>query len=100
LNIDIGLPPDSVYACTAETVLLALEGRFESFSLSKSLSLSKTKEIYKMGVKHGAKLSAIRGPNGLITPEQIQKCRVLALERRKTWNLAKKSENRHEPQLF
>ncbi len=87
LNIDIGLPHPSVYACTAETVLLTLEGRFESFSLSKQLSLSKTKEIYRLGVKHGAKLSAIRGPIGLVTDTQIDRCRSLALERLKTWNL-------------
>ncbi|MBI2711234.1 MAG: hypothetical protein HYX41_00020 [Bdellovibrio sp.] len=87
LSFDIGLPHPSVYACTAETVLLALEGRFESFSLSKQLSLEKTKEIYKLGVKHGAKLSAVQGPAGIITDEQIDRCRSLALERLKTWQI-------------
>ena len=100
LDIDIGLPPPSVYACTAETVLLALEGRFESFSLSKQLSLEKTKEIYKLGVKHGAKLSAIQGPNGLITEEQIDTCRALAMERLKSWEIGKAGLTTHyfEPQ--
>ena len=87
LSIDIGLPHPSVYACTAETVLLALEGRFESFSLSKQLSLEKTKEIYKLGVKHGAKLSAVQGPGGIITEEQIDRCRLLAQERLKSWKI-------------
>lgn len=87
LSIDIGLPQPSVYACTAETVLLALEGRFESYSLSKQLSLEKTKEIYKLGVKHGAKLSAIQGPGGIISEEQIRNCRSLALERLKSWKI-------------
>jgi predicted amino acid dehydrogenase len=84
---DIGLPKPSVYACTAETVLLALEGRFESFSLSKQLSMEKTKEIYKLGLKHGAKLSAIQGPLGFVTDESIARCRELALKRLPTWNL-------------
>ena len=87
MNVDIGLPGSAVYACTAETVLLALEGRFESFSLSKQLSLEKVKEIYKLGVKHGSRLAAIRGPDGWITDEKIIRCRALALERLKSWNL-------------
>jgi predicted amino acid dehydrogenase len=87
INVDIGLPPPSVFACTAETVLLAMEGRFESFSLSKQLSLEKTKEIYRLGVKHGAKLAAIQGPLGLVTDETIETCRTLALERLKTWKI-------------
>src|SRR6185312_7269033 len=33
VTCDIGLPQPVVYACLAETVLLTLEGRFESFSL-------------------------------------------------------------------
>ena len=89
LNVDIGLPKPSVYACTAETVLLALEGRFENFSLSKQLSMEKVKEIYKLGLKHGATLSAIQGPAGVITDDQIRLCRALAIERLKSWNLSK-----------
>src|SRR5262249_1848435 len=63
LTCDIGLPKPAVYACLAETVLLTMEGRYESFSLSKQLSMEKVKEIYKIGLKHGAKLSTICGPN-------------------------------------
>ena len=92
MTVDIGLPYPSVYACTAETVLLALEGRFESFSLSKQLSLEKVKEIYKLGVKHGARLSAIQGPNGLITDEQIDRCRSLAIERLRSTGLRTKGD--------
>jgi predicted amino acid dehydrogenase len=88
INVDLGLPHPSVYACTAETVLLTLEGRFESFSLSKQLSLERTKEIYKLGMKHGAQLSAIRGPSGLITDEQILRCRELALKNLNSWKTA------------
>lgn len=75
---NIGLPQPSVYACLAETVLLTLEGKYESFSLSKQLSMEKVKEIYKIGIKHGAKLSTICGPSGVITDEQLEACRKLA----------------------
>ncbi len=101
MNFDMGLTPPSVYACTAETILLALEGRFESFSLSKQLSLEKTKEIYKIGVKHGAKLSAIQGPCGLVTDAKISECRALAIERLKNsapnWRLCPSRKTRLLP---
>ncbi|OFZ20543.1 MAG: hypothetical protein A2X94_10965 [Bdellovibrionales bacterium GWB1_55_8] len=85
LNVDIGLPKPTVYACLAETVLLTMEGRFESFSLSKQLSMEKVKEIYRIGVKHGAQLSAIQGPNGVITDDDIMRCRKLALQKLPSW---------------
>jgi predicted amino acid dehydrogenase len=86
VNIDcsIGLPKPSVYACLAETVLLTMEGRYESYSLSKQLSMEKVKEIYKLGLKHGATLSTICGTNGVITEEQIEICKTNAREKLKT----------------
>jgi predicted amino acid dehydrogenase len=88
----IGLPYPSVYACLAETVLLTLEGRYEPFSLSKHLSLEKVKEIYRIGIKHGAKLSAICGPSGPLTEADIEACRALAREKLRTWRPGLKSE--------
>lgn len=82
---DIGLPEPSVYACLAETVLLAMDNRLESFSLGKELSLNKVKEIYKIGLKHGAKLSAIRGPFGVVSEEDVLKCRSLAQDHLARW---------------
>jgi predicted amino acid dehydrogenase len=79
ISCDIGLPKPTVYACLAETILLAMDGRFENFSLSKTLSMRKVKEIYQIGVKHGAELSAIQGHEGVVTDDQILRCRELAL---------------------
>jgi hypothetical protein len=81
IDCDIGLPKPSVYACLAETILLAMEGRFENFSLSKTLSMSRVKEIYQMGLTHGARLSAIQTHEGVVTDAMIQRCRELALAR-------------------
>lgn len=85
ISCDIGLPKPSVYACLAETVLLTMDGRYEAFSLSKQLSVEKVREIYKIGVKHGAKLSEICGPHGVIEEKDIEKCKNIALERLKNW---------------
>jgi predicted amino acid dehydrogenase len=88
----IGLPYPSVYACLAETVLLTMEGRYEPFSLSKHLSLEKVKEIYRIGIKHGATLSEISGPGGPLTDADIERCRMLAMDRLRSWKPGLKSE--------
>ena len=80
---DIGLPKKVVFACMAETIVLALEGRFEIFTIGREIEWQKVKEIYKLGLKHGMKLAAISGVNGVYTDEDIAKVRELALEARK-----------------
>ncbi|PID41814.1 MAG: dehydrogenase [Gammaproteobacteria bacterium] len=85
---DIKLPQNVVFACMAETIVLALEGRFEVFTIGRDTEWQKVKEIYKLGLKHGMKLAAISGVNGVYTDEDIRKVRELALEARKTWKPA------------
>jgi predicted amino acid dehydrogenase len=79
LDCDIGLEASVVYACLAETALLALEGRLESFTLSRNINYRKVIEIYKMAKKHGARLATIRSPNGIVTDQEIELCREHAL---------------------
>lgn len=81
LNCDIGLHGNVVYACLAETALLALEGRMESFTLSRSIDYKKIIEIYDIAIKHGAKLSAMYGHNGVITDKEIELCKEHAKKR-------------------
>ncbi|MFH2065583.1 MAG: dehydrogenase [Pseudomonadota bacterium] len=80
---NIGLPHKVVYACLAETIVLALEGRYEVFTIGRDIEWKKVREIYKMGLKHGMKLAAISGVNGVFSDEDIQKVKQLALEARK-----------------
>ncbi len=82
---NIGLPPKVAYACLAETIVLALEGRFEVFTIGREIEWEKVREIYKMGLKHGMKLAAISGVNGIFTDDDIARVRRLALKARKTW---------------
>lgn len=88
---DIGLPPKVVYACLAETIVLALDRRFEVFTIGRDIEWEKVKSIYKMGLKHGMKLASISGVNGVYTDEDIAKVRDLALEARKKKKPAKKA---------
>ena len=81
----IGLPKNVIYACLAETIVLALEGRFEVFTIGRDTEWEKVKEIYKLGLKHGMKLAAISGVKGVYSDEDIAKVVALARKARKTW---------------
>ncbi|MEN9825989.1 MAG: hypothetical protein RI953_1734 [Pseudomonadota bacterium] len=94
MDVDIGLKKPTVYACLAETVLLTMEGRYESFSLSRHLQLERVKEIYQIGLKHGARLSSIRTHEGFLTDEMLDRCRELARERLREWKLPNSKSNR------
>ena len=67
----------------AETIVLALEGRFEKFTIGRDIKWENVKEIYKLGLKHGMKLAAISGLNGVYTDDDINKIRRLALKARR-----------------
>jgi predicted amino acid dehydrogenase len=81
----IGLPKNVIYACLAETIVLALEGRFEVFTIGRDTEWEKVKEIYKLGLKHGMKLSAISGVKGVYSDDDIAKVVALAKKARRTW---------------
>jgi predicted amino acid dehydrogenase len=81
----IGLADNVIYACLAETIVLALEGRFEVFTVGRDTEWEKVKEIYKLGLKHGMKLSSISGVNGVYSDEDIAEVVVNAKKALKTW---------------
>ncbi len=76
---DIGLPHGVAYACLAETVVLALEGRYETFTIGRNIEWEKVKEIYQLGLRHGMRLATISGVNGVYTDEKIAEVRERAL---------------------
>jgi predicted amino acid dehydrogenase len=79
---NIGLPKNVAFACLAETIVLALEGRFENFTVGRSIEWERVREIYRLGLKHGMKLAAISGVNGPFTDADIRRVRRLALAAR------------------
>ena len=58
-GFDFGLPPGKAYACMAETMVLALEGRYENYSLGKQVRIKQVREIAQLAHKHGFRLSSI-----------------------------------------
>ncbi len=87
---NIGLPKGVAYACLAETIVLALEGRFESYTVGRAIEWEKVHEIYRLGLKHGMQLAAISGVNGVFSDEDIEQVRTLALAARKGRPAARK----------
>ena len=79
---NIGLPKGVAYACLAETIVLALEGRFENFTVGRQIEWPKVREIYQLGLKHGMQLAAISGVHGEFSDEDIARVRKLALQAR------------------
>lgn len=75
---DIGLPPKTSYACLAETALLAMEGRFEDYTLGRNISIERVKEIYHLFKKHNFQLAGLRSFGKYITDEDVALKRELA----------------------
>ena len=75
---DIGLPPKTAYACLAETALLAMDGRFEDYTLGRNISVEKVKEIYRLFKKHGFELAGLRSFDEFITDADLAEKRALA----------------------
>ncbi len=59
-HFNFGLAPGKAYACMAETMVLALEGRHESYSLGKQIQVERVHEIAKLARKHGFRLNDIK----------------------------------------
>ncbi|MCC6605942.1 MAG: serine carboxypeptidase [Anaerolineae bacterium] len=81
-GMNIGLPPGVAYACLAETALLAMDGRFEDYTLGRNIEIERVKEIYRLYKKHGLELSGIRSHDHFLTDEDLAKKRTLADELR------------------
>ena len=71
-HFNFGFPPGKAYACMAETMILALEGRFEDYTLGKEISLERVNEITALAREHGFRLSGFRSFEHEVTDEQIQ----------------------------
>ena len=75
---DIGLPPKTAYACLAETALLAMEGRFEDYTIGRDIEIERVKEIYRLFKKHGFQIAGLRSFGKYITDEDVARKRELA----------------------
>lgn len=78
IGYNIGLPPKTAYACLAETALLAMEGRFEDYTLGRNITTERVKEIYRLFKKHDFQIAGLRSFEKYITEEDFARKRALA----------------------
>ena len=74
-HFNFGFPPGKAYACMAETIALALEGRFEDYTLGKHLTRARVEEISAMARRHGFRLSGFRSFEREVTHQHIETVR-------------------------
>lgn len=70
-NFDFGFPPGTAYACMAEVMVLALEKRYESYTLGRELNINQVEEIASLAKKHGFKLAGFRSFGRAVTAQEI-----------------------------
>jgi hypothetical protein len=70
-SFNIGLPPQVAYACLAEAALLAMEERFECFTLGRDVAPARVKEIYRLFRRHAMQIAPLRTFGQLLTDEMV-----------------------------
>jgi len=80
-NFNFGFPPGLSYACMAETMMLAMEGRYENFTLGRELTIQQVEEITALARKHGFRLAGFRSFEKAVSQEEIARIRERAREK-------------------
>ncbi len=81
-GFDFGFPPGTAEACIAETMTLALEGRYESYTLGGEIAPERVEEIGRLSEKHGFSLDGFRRFERAIPAEKVLDIRNRAGARR------------------
>ncbi|PKM42553.1 MAG: shikimate dehydrogenase [Firmicutes bacterium HGW-Firmicutes-8] len=80
-NLNFGFPPGMAFACMAETMILALEKRYESFTLGRDLNFKQVAEIDKLAKKHGFKVAGFRSFEKAVTEAEIHNIKNNAMRK-------------------
>lgn len=82
LTTNLGLPEGVIYACLAETILLALERRYDHFTLGREITEERVRHINEIADKHGMKLAGVRSFGKELSDEDILAVRQRAEDAR------------------
>jgi fatty aldehyde-generating acyl-ACP reductase len=90
-NMRFGFPDKMAYACMSETMILALEGRLENFTLGKDVTVEQVDEITRLAHKHGFELAGFRSFEKAVDDAAIERAREARRqnEKKTTPSLAK-----------
>ncbi len=81
-GLDFGFPPRTCEACMAETMVLALEGRYEDYTVGREITLERVGEIASLARRHGFRLAGFRRFERAISEEEVE--RIKSAARRRT----------------
>jgi fatty aldehyde-generating acyl-ACP reductase len=84
LHFNFGFPEGKAYACMAETIALALDGRFTDYTIGRDITLERVNEITAIAEKHGFRMSGFRSFEREVTEEQIEAVRQNARKGKRT----------------
>ena len=79
-NFNFGFPPKTAFACMSETMMLALEGKIENFTLGKDVSVGQVEEMIRLADKHGFELAGFRSFEKAVPDEAIDRARLARLQ--------------------
>ncbi len=74
-HFNFGFPEGKAYACMAETIALALAGRFEDYTVGREITLERVQEITAICETHGFRMSGFRSFEREVTGKQIETVR-------------------------
>jgi len=77
-NFDFGFPPGLAYACMAETMVLALESRYENYTIGKNITTEQVETVRSLATKHGFRLAGFRSFERALTDAEIEQIRQRA----------------------
>ncbi len=87
-NFHFGYPRGKTFACMAETMALALEGRYEDYTVGRLLDVEKIRAIDDIADRHGFHISDFTYRNRAITAAQIERALQRANDLRAGWQPA------------
>ncbi len=87
-GFSFGFPPGMAEACIAETMILALEGRFEPFTLGSHIPVERVIEISQLAKKHGFHVAGFRRFERAIPDMEVDAVRERARKKRRLLDVA------------
>lgn len=78
LGFNFGFPPGTVMACMAETMILALENRYESYTLGRELTVAQVDEMERLAAKHGFHTTGFRSFERALSDAEVERIRANA----------------------
>jgi predicted amino acid dehydrogenase len=72
-GFDFGFPKGTAYACMSETMILALEGRKESYTIGKDVGVGQVEEMGRLAAKHGFRLAGFRSFEREVSQDTIER---------------------------